>query len=155
MKIKITETADPLLLTQLNKEVQNLHATMQPHIFKPFDEQAIEMAMRKIVSTPNNKCHIASIGSEICGYMISYIREYPETAFTISRKSLYIDQIAVIAGQRNKGIGKALLKYAYHMAIYANIRRIELDHWTSNSPASQFFKNNGFSLYREMLMKEM
>ena len=155
MNIKITETADPVLLTQLNREVQNLHATMHPHIFKRHDEAAIEMAMRKIVTTGGCKCYIASDGASICGYMITMVRDYPETAFTFSRKSLYIDQIAVMEGFRNKGVGKILLDYALNMAIYSGLRRIELDHWTSNIPAASFFRKHGFTLYREMLMKEI
>jgi ribosomal protein S18 acetylase RimI-like enzyme len=87
--------------------------------------------------------------------MITYTRDYPETAFTYSRKSLYIDQIAVLQGFRNKGVGKTLLNFAHNMALYSGLRRIELDHWTSNMPAASFFRKNGFTLYREMLMKEL
>lgn len=155
MNIKITETADPVLLTQLNREVQNLHAAMHPQIFKKHEQTAIEMAMRQIVSTKDCKCYLASNGTDICGYMITIIREYPETAFTYARKSLYIDQIAVLEGFRNRGVGKILLDHARHLAIYSGLRRIELDHWSSNTPAATFFRKHGFKLYREMLMKEI
>lgn len=155
MNIKITETADPLLLCRLNQEIQNLHAAMYPHIFKKFDENSIELAMRNIVSMPQSKCHIATLGSQIAGYMITIIREYPETAFTYGRKSLYIDQIAVLQSFRQKGVGKALLDYAYNMALYSGLRRIELDHWSNNTAAAKFFRKNGFNIYREMLKKDI
>lgn len=155
MNIKITETADPILLTKLNKEVQNLHAAMYPNIFKRFDEQTVELSMRKIVASPNTKCHIANVGSEICAYMITYVKEYPETAFTYARKSLYIDQIAILEGFRKKGIAKQLLNYIHNMALYSGLRRIEVDHWSNNTPASEFFRKNGYQKYREMLMFEL
>lgn len=154
-KIKITETTDTALLTSLNQEVQDLHAIMYPSIFKRFNETTIEMAMRKLVSNPDTKCHLATFGTDICGYMITYIRNYPETAFTFARQSLYIDQIAILEAYRNKGVATELLNFAEKMAIYSNIRRIELDHWTDNTPAAKFFRKKGFTLYREQLMKEV
>lgn len=154
-KISITETADPVLLASLNREVQTLHSMMYPEIFKPFEMENIELAMRKIVTTKGCKCYIATHIDEICGYVITYIREYPETAFTFSRKSIYIDQLSVVDKFRNTGVGKQLLNHVYNMALYSGIRRIELDHWSANTPAGKFFRKNGFEIYREMLMKEV
>lgn len=155
MNIKITETADPLLLTKLNKDVQNLHATMYPGIFKRFDEAAVEMSMRAVMGSNSCKCFIATYGTEIGGYMITYIREYPETAFTYPRKSLYIDHLAVLGGFRNKGLGKSMMDYAHNLALYSGLRRIEVDHWSANTIAAEFFRKQGYRIYREMLMKEI
>lgn len=128
---------------------------MYPDIFKRYEADAIEMTMRKIVASKSFKCHIATMGSDICGYMITYVKDYPETAFTLARKSLYIDQVAILDGFRRKGAGQAMVDFAVRMAVYSNIRYIEADHWTINSPAANFFMKNGFTPYREMLMKKI
>ena len=57
----------------------------------------------------------------------------------------YIDDIVVTNEYRNKGIGSALLQYVEELAVKENIDSIELDVWSFNSKAIQFYEKNHFT----------
>ncbi len=148
--INITPTKDHLLLTQLNKSVQQLHAEMYPNVFKPFNKD-IETRMKEMLEDPNCYAFAAEKDDKPAGYILCYTKVFPETPFQYERKILYIDQIQVNEELRNLGIGKLLLERAKELAKEQAITVLQMDHWTNNHLARNFFSNNGFSYYNERM----
>ena len=93
--IRIEESRDHVLLASLNEEVQNLHHSMHPEIFKPFDKAATREAVKVFIATDNCRAYIAWKGAEPVGYIILFLRETGENAFHYNIRSVYIDQIGV------------------------------------------------------------
>jgi diamine N-acetyltransferase len=153
--IALALTQDAKLIAQLNEEVQNLHAALHPDFFKPHHTGEMEKALIAFLNAPKCFCYVAKEGEISLGYALFFIREIPENAFHYSRKILYIDQICVLHEHRKKGVGKLLLQQAEKLAAELFLDRIELDHWTSNSVAAEFFRANGYQLFREHLHKTM
>ena len=57
----------------------------------------------------------------------------------------YIDDICVSKNYRNQNIGSHLLVYIEKLAKNMNIKRIELDVWSFNETAINFYQKNKFT----------
>ncbi len=153
--ITIAETKDAALLSLLNEEVQTLHHSMHPSIFKPFDRDAIATAFNNQLSKSSCKAYIALKGETPVGYAIFIIKELEENPFKFKCRSLYIDQVGVLEGYRREGVGRMLLSKAEALASEHSINIVELDHWSTNQDAASFFEKNGYTTCRKYLNKDI
>ena len=151
--ITISETRDHTLVATLNEEVQTLHAQLHPGRFKPYDKLAITEAMKHFLQKDDYKAYVAYHNGEPAGSMVCYIKEVEENAFHYHIKTLYIDQLSVLQKFRGLGIGRLLLQQAEQLAGELGIQKLELDHWSANTVAAQYFRRNGYALHREQLAK--
>ncbi len=149
----IIETKNHKLISELNEDVQNLHAKLHPELFKKFDKEAMEKALETLFLDPNCKCYIVKKGDVDIGYILCFIKEAKENAFQYNIKTLYIDQISILPKYQRTGAGKILMKQAEQLAQENSITKIELDHWSSNTVAASYFRKNGYKLYKERLFK--
>lgn len=149
--IEIIETKDYKLLAELNEEVQTLHHTLQPEIFKPFDKEAITRHFETTVKNENVCAYIAKKNELTIGYIILYKMNFLDNPFQYARRFVLIDQISVIKDYKGNGVGKLLLDTAFVLAKDCNINCIELNHWTLNESARRFFKKNKFEYYNEKM----
>lgn len=153
--IRIARSTDHILIASLNSEVQQLHHEMHPEIFKPFDKEGIEAAMQSFLADSNCNAFIAWKDEEPVGYMILMLRETGNNAFHYNTRSVYIDQIGVPVKNRKLGIGQLLMSHAGQFAKQHNITRLELDHWTANTVAANYFHKQGYTLCKERLVKQI
>lgn len=153
--VSISETKDAGLLALLNEEVQNLHSELYPEMFKPYDKVAITTAIGRFLNEDYCRAFVAYDSEIPVGYALFFIREVNENAFQFASKTLYLDQIAVLSQYRNKGIGELLMDQAEILANQLSISKIELDHWSTNTVAAKYFRNKGYSLYKERLYKKI
>jgi ribosomal protein S18 acetylase RimI-like enzyme len=151
--IHITETKDALLIASLNEDVQNLHAEIHPEMFKRYNKTAMEQAIAEMMKDPDCRAFVAMKDAVAIGYILLFIREAKENAFHYTIRSLYIDQIAALPGQRRSGAGKLLMEQAEKPAKELDIKKLELDHWSANTVAAAYFRKNGYELCKERLCK--
>ncbi len=149
----ITETKDFKRIAELNAHVQNLHATLYPEMFKPFNRIEIEKALENFLSDPNCYCYLVELNKVDIGSAVFFVKEAKENAFHYAIRTLYIDQISVLPEYQRTGVGKLLMLKAEQLAIEHSINKIELDHWSANTVAASYFRKNGYKLYRERLFK--
>lgn len=95
----------------------------------------------------------AQRGDKAIGSAVMVVKEVAENAFHYQYKRLYIDQISVLAEYQKTGAGKLLLTKAEELARELSIHRLELDNWTANTVAADYFNKNGYLAYREMRVK--
>lgn len=153
--ITLQPTDDYLLIAELNEEVQELHARLFPQVFKPYDEASVEHALKKMINNLNCYAFVAFQDGTPIGYMVLLIKEQPENAFMFARESLYIDQIGVLSAYQKTGVGSLMMEQAERLAKELDLTRVELDHWTANTVAAAYFRNRGYTLYREQLSKQI
>jgi len=153
--ITLQPTDDYRLIAELNEEVQELHARLFPQVFKPYDEASAEHALKKMINSLNCYAFVAFQDGTPIGYMVLLIKEQPENAFMFARESLYIDQIGVLSAYQKTGVGSLLMEQAERLAKELDLTRVELDHWTANTVAAAYFRNRGYTLYREQLSKQI
>jgi len=147
--IQIKDTKDFKLIARLNEEIQDLHHKMHPNIFKPYDHFEVDKFFESFIHQDNSKAYIAEEGGREVGYILLNAIQFPENPFQHSRQYVLIDQILVLKEHQGKGIGKLLLDAALSFAKEMKISSLELNHWTLNETARQFFNKNGFENYNE------
>lgn len=153
--IKITETSDHLLLAALNKEVQALHHTLYPKVFKPYDKESVSGFFKEALNSKNAKAFIAVNGEQAVGYTLLFEEHVKENPFQYQRTYLLLDQLLVTKEMRGKGIAKLLMDTAINYAKSKNITTVELNHWTLNNDARAFFQKNGFKYHNEKMHLEI
>ncbi|YBZ91589.1 GNAT family N-acetyltransferase [Paenibacillus sp. AK002] len=104
------------------------------------------------ISQSFNSEKIAMLNKEVHENHVSL---YPENVFMKSYRSVYIHQLGIMKVHRNKGIGRLLMNFINNFAKENGINKIQLDYWSDNESASQFYIKNGFKSYRNYLYKEV
>lgn len=93
----------------------------------------------EILNSNNNKIFIAKNDSKFCGFVIFKINH---------NKSIHINSIAINPDCRRYKIGTELINKLKFYYINYNIT---LYVQTSNTNAIQFYKNNSFKIYQEVI----
>lgn len=75
----------------------------------------------------------------------------PETPYLFERKYFEVNEIGVLTSKQGNGYGKQIMLELKNMAKASNIHRIELNMWTFNENALNFYKKIGFNTYRRYL----
>ncbi|WP_172201008.1 GNAT family N-acetyltransferase [Saccharibacillus qingshengii] len=151
----IIRTQNHELISELNREVQHIHAQMYPNHFKEHDHIAVSDFFKSIMTNPNYQFYIVEEQGQEQGYIWMEIKEHQENPFRKSYKSLYIHQLNVIKAHRNQGLGKQLMNKAYEIAAQNQISKIEVDYWVNNEIAKNFYDKSGFITYREYRYKDL
>ena len=133
-------------LYSLEEEIFSYHQKMRPDLFKeiPFSKE--------IYHTLVHHDQYA-----IYGYFLE--EELVVVIYVNKRENFYyIDDIVVKSIYQNQGIASTLFKYVEQMALKEGIDRIELDVWSFNEKAIEFYQKNGYTpktiRYEKILKKE-
>lgn len=151
--IEITETKDFCLLAEMNEEIQTLHHSSYPSVFKPFDKESVTNFFKLSLEKENAVAFIAQKNGAPLAYVLLFIIHFPENPFQYSRSYVLLDQILVLEQYRTMGIGKLLLEATFSFAQSKNIQLVELNHWSRNNVAGNFFRKSGFEYYNEKMWK--
>ncbi len=155
MEVQISETKDCELLATLNKEVQELHHTLYPNVFKPYHWENTTSFFKDVLKQSSTKAFIATTQGNIAGYMLLFLKELPENPFQHPQQFLLIDQILVCNSYRKRGIGRLLIEKAEGIAQEVGLKNIRLNHWTMNNDARNFFNKYGFRYFNEHMHKSI
>jgi len=113
MNIRKATSEDALLLSDLSRDVQSLHAQSYADIFKL--PQAADFAFSffdEMLADPAVSIFIAEENGEAIGYILCKLIERPENPFTFAMRSLLVEHISVRPAARGQGVGTALMKEA-------------------------------------------
>ena len=148
---KATEQDADVLLA-LNADVQAVHATAIPWLFKPPGPQTFPpAAVKDLLAEPDNLVFIAEVDGIAAGYAYAKIQQWPETSFTHACDMIYLHHLSVNPAHRRHGVGSALIAAVRAAATEIGIALIALDVWTFNEEARAFFRRRGFAAYNERL----
>jgi GNAT superfamily N-acetyltransferase len=148
MNIRKARSEDSLLLSDLCRDVQNLHAQNYADIFKmPNSADFAVSFFDEMLADPAVSIFTAEENGEVIGYIFCKLIERPENPFTFAMRSLHVDHISVRPGARGRGVGTALIKEAEMLAQGLNVQRIQLDSWDFNQDAHLFFERLGFQKF--------
>jgi len=148
MNIRKATSEDALLLSDLSRDVQSLHAQSYADIFKL--PQAADFAFSffdEMLADPAVSIFIAEENGEAIGYILCKLIERPENPFTFAMRSLLVEHISVRPAARGQGVGTALMKEAEMPAKELAVQRIQLDSWDFNTDAHAFFERLGFQKF--------
>ena len=151
MRIRNAKDTDLEALLALNAFVQQQHTDALPALFKTSTEpQQIKKAFKDFVSDPNSFVLLAE-ETEPAGYLFAQFQTHPANWARLELKLLYIQHLIVAPKFRRRGIATKLLSAALNAARIRGIERIELDVWSFNSKAKNFYLKNGFKVFNERM----
>ena len=150
--IRIGTSEDAQAALELFCDVQELHATHLPERFKlPAGDAAEAQWLAGVFAGPHAYVLIAEIDGRIAGNLVA--QEVRREA-SILRPPLHyfsLEHIAVARPFRRRGIGTALLGALFAEAATRGIQRVELQVWSFNDTAQQFFGRHGFSAFNQRM----
>jgi ribosomal protein S18 acetylase RimI-like enzyme len=143
---------DAATVAALNADVQAVHATAMPWLFKPPGPDTFPpAAVKDLLAQPDNLVFIAEVDGTAAGYAYAQIVERPETPFIYAHNMTYLHHISVKPLYRRHGVGSALIAAVRAAATEFGIALVALDVWTFNEEARAFFRRRGFAAYNERL----
>jgi diamine N-acetyltransferase len=149
--IRIEESGNIAVLTDLNRDVQELHSVAYPDLFKAYDRASVEEFFSSMLSKNNWFHFVAYDNLEPVGFIQMEKRVFTNHPFRKDCTILYIHQISVRRNHEGSGVGRALIDKVRSFARESHIHRIELDVWALNDRANGFFKKMGFSTFKRQM----
>ena len=144
--IRAASASDAGLLALLNRDVQRLHAEMEPDIIKSdTDNEEVAAFFAGKLALPDNHMRKADAFDAPKGYVWFELQERSETPLKLARKRIYIHHLSVQTGVRRQGIASALLSHVENEALARSITHVALDTWAANVSARSFFSARGFT----------
>ncbi len=156
ISVRVAAIADIGAIVRLNRDVQQLHAELEPAYFKADvkDEEVAAFFAAKLV-LPDNHIRLADSGDGPSGYLWFEVQDRQETPLTHAGKRIYIHHVSVQAGARRRGIASALLRQVEAEALIGGITNIAVGAWAANEAAGSFFKGCGFTTFNLSLGKRL
>lgn len=152
MEIRKAISSDIPALIDLFQQVQGIHVSLFPEVFKELDLQASSEWFDERLNEEDTVILISFDETGIHGYLLLEVVESPEHLCCYARKCVYIGQICVAEEFRGKGLGKMLVEEAKGVARDRGIDRVELNVWSENKNARDAFASLGFSTYNEKMV---
>lgn len=147
MKIREAKRKDIEEISSILLEVADLHEKGKPDVFKPKTLEEIKKYISKSL-TDNNSKLIVYEEEKILGVIIYKTKIVENHKSLKNSKILWIDEIGVKEGYKKHGIGKKLMLYAKEEAKKDNCDRLELNCWSFNKDAIEFYKKIGMKEQR-------
>ncbi len=154
--IKKATKKDILVLTDLNKEVQDFHHKIFPKKFKLSKTAEMEKIFDNFLKDKNSTILIYySENNTPIGYIVYEDKIYKESSFTYSYKVFYIHHIAIDQKYQGHGVGQKLIRAVVNDAHKRCVDSIELDVWSQNINAKDFFIKFGFKTFNEKMSLDL
>lgn len=117
----------------------------------PYSEEG-EKYFREAVDSEKYLSVVAEIDGVVVGYLNGYVKA-PSTIYLGKRAE--IDNMCVDERARHKGVGRALIDEFKKWAKERGVERLIVEAFSGNSSAIEFYKQNGFSPYADVLSQEV
>ncbi len=143
LKIRNAKKEDLSAVLELIKELAIFEN--EPH--------AVEVGLEELTNDFVNEsfnCLVAELQNNIVGIALYYNRYS-----TWKGKTIHLEDLMVTQSQRGKGVGKALLNEVVSIAKAANLKRVEWNVLDWNTPAIDFYKSVGATVFNDWLVVQL
>lgn len=149
--VRFARQEDLERVNELRKEVNELHVSGRPDIFKKGFGDEIKNYIYVVWDAENKDILVAERDGVICGFACVQYIDRPESPYMKARKFYDIDEFCVDAGFRRQGVATELIEFAKADAKSKGFEKIELNMWEFNEDALAFYKAVGFKTYRRYM----
>ncbi len=157
MKIKIVEAKkeDYSDFMKIFNEIEKLHRLGASWNFKkPKSENFFKNYYNKLIKDKNCKFLLAKEDKSLVGYVIADKKEVTEKSSLMkARKWIWINDLVVKNGKKRKGIGSLLMEKIEDWAKENDIKEFELNVWTFNVNAINFYEKRGYKIFSQKMRK--
>lgn len=154
MKIKVREAEEKDFnrLSEIYAELDELHRKNHPELFiKPRSPGRSGESLAEFRDSGNKVILVAQVGSEVAGLAECQIREASSFPLCRPRKWVKLDSLAVKEKYQGCGVGTALFESAKEWAKSKGMDRIELNVYSFNRRAIEFYEKNGFRVLKQSM----
>lgn len=142
ISIRYAEENDYPHVEKIMQQVQDMHVTWRPDIYKRGDIVLPYEVFKEAVQ--DKGFLVAEIDSQIVGLLFFMIRHI-ESSNQVTRDILFIDSMAVAEGYRGQGVGHSLFAFAKEIKKQRSLDGIELQVNAKNHDARAMYKKYGFT----------
>ena len=153
--VRFAQYEDLERVNDLRKQVNDLHVSGRPDVFKPGFPEELQNYVYSIFRDPLKKIVVCEKDGMISGFAVLNHITRPETPFMLERDYLDIDEFGVDEAFRRKGIASAMIRFIADYAKREGFNRIELNMWEFNQSALEFYEAVGFTTYRRYMELEL
>jgi len=150
LELPKADVSDCQFICELSNELQMIHHEGFPD---RFTNHLSDITDIKNEISEENKYYIVKYNGMNIGYLKMYYKVYKETLKTRGKCSLVIEELIISKNNRNKGIGKEIMKRIEKE--YNDIDEIEIPVYAFNDSAISFYKNNGYEEYVKRVRKRV
>ena len=142
--IRKAEKKDINKITELLREVLELHAAIRPDIFVSGTTKYTESELAAIIENEKTPVFVAEgDDGEVKGYAFCQIKDPPFSTNMRKVKSLFIDALCVDENCRGSLVGQTLFSFVKEFAKGAGCYDITLNVWAGNDNAVRFYDKMG------------
>lgn len=149
MNLKIREAIenDYINISNLAKEVHNLHVRNRPDIYLDIDNPLIKERFEDLTNNDNTKLFVVedTNSNEFIAYSIVQIMMPKNILLLVQSKFAHIDDFCVKSENQKTGIGKMLFKYIIDYAKSEGASSLQLMVSEFNINAIKFYEALGMS----------
>lgn len=153
--IRPARETDAAFLSQSIGELQLMHATAMPSLFKPIAEPYLLEKLQILLANPAAYLFVADVDGSPAGFTHLGLFTEPEGENNFANTKVFISYVYVHPERRNQGIGRALVDAARRRAQELGVRTLELNVMAFNTKARAFFQKCGFTPLREVLSQTL
>ena len=140
--IRCAAAADYDRVEAIMKEVQKLHITWRPDIYKEADTVLPEAIFRRMVEA--GTFLVAQRDGNVVG-ILSYVYRHVQSDKQVTRNILFVDDLAVKEEYRGMGVGRALLDFVKDKVRKEHLDGLELQVNARNVQARRMYEAYGFT----------
>lgn len=142
--IRKAEKKDINKITELLREVLELHAAIRPDIFVSGTTKYTGSELAAIIENEKTPVFVAEgDDGEVKGYAFCQIKDPPFSTNMRKVKSLFIDDLCVDENCRGSHVGQTLFSFVKKFANGAGCYDITLNVWAGNDNAVRFYDKMG------------
>ena len=142
--IRAAVDGDVEQLVDMSASVQELHVAGRPDVFKPVEPEVLSGLFRRRLAESTVRIWIAEITGVVVGYVVTVDKRQGENVHAFARSWREIEEIAVRAEYRRRGVASALFRHVEVATRADGISVVELNTWTFNDAARLSFERLGF-----------
>ena len=144
MKIRRADVGDIAKLSDLLRQVLDVHHNARPDIFRAGAKKYSESELSEILCDENRPVFVYEDDARgVCGYAFCIFVRHVDNHILTDIKTLYIDDLCVDSECRGMGIGKALYNYVVEFAKKEGCYNLTLNVWADNTSALGFYESLG------------
>lgn len=153
--ISLMHIKDYKRINELFIELHQEHVIGRPDIYVSSQTPILYDELYQITKSKQYISVVAKFEDEIIGFAIAKFKLPVKNDLLRENRTVYIEEICVSTAFRKKGVGKKLYKYIENFAKERKIDRIDLNVWSFNKSAINFYKECGMNVQRYTLEKKL
>lgn len=147
MDIRRAVKTDIEQIETLLYQVHKVHSDGRPDLFKEGQKKYTREELVSLMEDEGRPIFVAEEHDRILGYAFCIYQNNGNHSMH-HLKTLYIDDLCVLEGERGKGTGSALYEYVLGIARENGCYNVTLNVWACNKSARKFYEKCGLQVQK-------